>query len=131
MLFSDIGVDQTTNQVTVRGKFSNEDNVMLPGMYVRVTAVLGENPKAILIPQRAISRSTDGKPQVFVVNTEGVVEVRSVETGAMHGSDWHIQSGLTVGEKVIVGGANGLQPNEKVTTQLAGQASAATNPKAN
>jgi len=131
LLFSDIGVDQTTNQVTVRGKFSNEDNVMLPGMYVRVTAVLGENPKAILIPQRAISRSTDGKPQVFVVNTEGVVEVRSVETGAMHGSDWHIQSGLTVGEKVIVGGANGLQPNEKVTTQLAGQASAATNPKAN
>lgn len=130
LLFSDIGVDQTTNQVTVRGRFSNRDHMLLPGMYVRVTAVLGEDPRAILVPQRAIRRSTDGKPQVFIVNKDSVVEVRSVVTGAMHGSDWHIQEGLMAGDKVIVGSANGLQPNQQVTTQLAGPASAEANPKA-
>jgi multidrug efflux system membrane fusion protein len=131
LLFSDVGVDQTTNQVTLRGRFRNADHLMLPGMYVRVTSALGENPNAILVPQRAISRSTDGKPQVFIVSPEGVVQIRPVDTGAMHGSEWHIRHGLAAGEKVIVGGTHGLQPNDKVTTRVAGKTASATNPTSN
>lgn len=121
LLFSDIGVDQTTNQVTLRGRFANEDNVMLPGMYVRVRTELGVDKQAILIPQRAVSRSTDGKPQVMVVNDEGVVQYRLIQTGEMYGSEWRVLSGLKVGEKVIVGGANAVKPEDKVTTLPVGK----------
>ena len=123
LLFSDIGVDQTTNQVTLRGRFANEDNVMLPGMYVRVRTELGVDKQAILVPQRAVSRSTDGKPQVMVVNGEGVVEYRLIQTGEMYGGEWRVLSGLNAGEKVIVGGANGVKPDDKVTTQPVGNSS--------
>ncbi|MNR88989.1 Multidrug efflux pump subunit AcrA precursor [compost metagenome] len=117
LLFSDIGVDQTSNQVTLRGRFSNRDNLLLPGMYVRVRTEQGVDPQSILVPQRAVSRSTDGKPQVLLVNANNVVEARLVETGTMHGSEWRILSGLKAGEQVIVGGANGVKPDDKVKVE--------------
>jgi len=128
LLFSDVGVDQTTNQVMLRGRFANDDNAMLPGMYARVKTELGVDPQAILIPQRAISRSTDGKPQVLVVNNESVVEYRLIQTGEMYGKNWRVLSGLKAGEKVIVGGANGIKANDKVTTQPVNTASEQAKP---
>lgn len=118
LLFSDIGVDQTSNQVSLRGRFTNSDKLLLPGMYVRIQMEQGEYPQAVLIPQRAISRSTDGKPQVLVVGQDNIVEVRLVETGAMQGSEWHILKGLEAGEQVIVGGASTVMPADTVIPQL-------------
>ncbi|MFA5631280.1 MAG: efflux RND transporter periplasmic adaptor subunit [Porticoccaceae bacterium] len=112
LLFSDISVDQATGQVSLRGEFTNPDGVLLPGMYVRATIVLGVDPQAILIPQRAIVRSGDGRPQVMVVGDEGVVQARPVQTGVMAGASWQILSGLEPGDNVIVGGA--VQPGQNV-----------------
>lgn len=117
LLFSDIGVDQSSNQVTLRGRFSNSDNLLLPGMYVRVRTEQGIDRQSILVPQRAVSRSTDGKPQVLIVNADNVVEVRLVETGSMHGSEWRILSGLKAGDLVIVGGGNAVKPDDKVKAE--------------
>jgi multidrug efflux system membrane fusion protein len=118
LLFSDIGVDQTSNQVSLRGRFPNSDKLLLPGMYVRIQMEQGEYPQAVLIPQRAISRSTDGKPQVLVVGQDNIVEARLVETGAMHGSEWHILKGLEAGEQIIVGGASTVMPADIVIPQM-------------
>lgn len=118
LLFSDIGVDQTSNQVSLRGQFTNSDKLLLPGMYVRIQMEQGEYPQAVLIPQRAIGRSTDGKPQVLVVGQDNIVEVRLVETGAMQGSEWHILKGLEAGEQIIVGGASTVMPADTVIPQL-------------
>lgn len=105
LLFSDVTVDRSTGQVALRGLFDNPDNLLLPGMFVRVHISQGVDRNAILVPQRAISRGRDGNAQVMVVNDEDVVEVRSVETGQTHGSDWHVVSGLVAGERVVVDGS--------------------------
>lgn len=115
LLFSDIAVDRTTGQVSVRGEFANPDVLLLPGMYVRVETKQGVNPNAILVPQRAVTRSTDGKPQVMLVGKDDVVESRAVQTGTMRGSDWHIVDGLAVGDRVIVGGVSAAVPGQKVS----------------
>lgn len=112
--FSDISVDRTSGQISVRGEFANQDGLLLPGMYVRVTTSQGVNPQAILVPQRAVKRSTDGKPQVFALGEGDVVDVRLVKTGAMYGSDWLIVDGLKAGDRVIVGGP-AVNPGDKVT----------------
>lgn len=115
--FSDISVDATSGQILVRGEFANQDGLLLPGMYVRVTSREGVDPGALLVPQRAVKRSTDNKPQVFVVaKADGgdVADVRLVKTGAMHGSQWLITEGLQAGERVIVGGP-AVNPGDKVT----------------
>ncbi len=112
LMFSDITVDRGTGQVALRGKFANPDGLLLPGMYVRVHTPQGVDPKAILVPQRAVKRGMDGKAQVLLVGKDNVVEARPVETGVMQGSEWHIVSGLQPGERVIVGGA--AQPGAPV-----------------
>lgn len=115
LLFSDVTVDRGTGQVSLRGLFDNPDALLLPGMYVRVHLPQGVDPAAILVPQRAVRRGVDGSAQVLVVGSDDILEARAVQTGAMHGRDWHITEGLRSGERVVVGGAGTLQPGAKVT----------------
>ena len=130
LLFSDIAVDRTTGQVSVRGEFANPDVLLLPGMYVRVQTRQGVDPEAILVPQRAVLRSTDGKPQGMVVGKDEVVESRLVQTGTMRGGDWHIVEGLNAGDRVIVGGVNAAVPGQKVSVTPAAEPKVAAAGKA-
>lgn len=123
LLFSDIAVERNTGQVSLRGQFKNEDGLLLPGMYVRVHTPLAVDPSAILVPQRAVQRGVDGKPFVLAVNKEGAADARPVQTGAMHGSDWHIAQGLKAGDQVIVKGQ--VLPGEKVAVGRSTAAAAA------
>jgi len=115
LLFSDVTVDRSTGQLLLRGEFPNPDGLLLPGMYVRVRVAQGSDPAAILVPQRAVQRGTDGQAQVMLVSADGTVESRAVRTGAMHGGRWHIIDGLAPGERVIVGNPDTLQPGTKVS----------------
>ncbi len=128
LLFSDIAVDRSTGQVSLRGEFANPDVLLLPGMYVRVQTRQGVDPEAILVPQRAVTRSTDGKPQVLLVGEGDVVQTRLVRTGTMRGSDWHIVDGLAAGDRVIVGGVNAAVPGQKVSVTPAPQPKVAAVP---
>lgn len=119
LLFTDVAVDRGTGQVALRGKFANADGILLPGMYVRVRAPQGTDSQAILVPQRAVQRASDGSARVLVVGQDGRAEARSVRTGAMQGSRWQISEGLGRGDQVIVGGIAGLQPGTKIAPQQA------------
>lgn len=112
--FADVAVDRGTGQITLRGKFANPDGVLLPGMYVRVRAPQGTDSRAILVPQRAVRRGSDGTAQVMVVGAEERAEARDVSTGVMQGSRWQITEGLQPGDRVIVGGLAAVQPGMKI-----------------
>ncbi|ATE62784.1 efflux RND transporter periplasmic adaptor subunit [Thauera sinica] len=113
LLFSDITVDRNTGQISLRGQFDNPDGLLLPGMYVRVHVGQSTDPKAILVPQRAIKRGTDGKSQVLAVGRDDRIEVRPVVTGATHGTAWHVLEGLAPGDRVVVDGQ--ANPGDKVS----------------
>ena len=82
LLFSDVSVDPGTGQVMLRGQFSNPDGLLLPGMYVRVSAEQGVQSNAIFVPQRAVMRGADGQAKVLVA-ADGKAQERPVQTGAM------------------------------------------------
>ncbi|WP_395505555.1 MexC family multidrug efflux RND transporter periplasmic adaptor subunit [Ectopseudomonas hydrolytica] len=117
LMFTDVTVDRGTGQVSLRGTFANPDGVLLPGMYVRVRVPQGVDEQAILVPQRAVQRTSDGGAHVLVVGENSHAELRSVKTGVMQGSRWHISEGLQVGDQVIVAGLAGLQPGALVAVQ--------------
>ena len=129
LMFSDITVDRSTGQVSLRGLFDNADALLLPGMYVRVTVNQGDDPQAILVPQRAVQRSSDGKAQVLVVDQGDVAQVRPVRTGEMHGGEWHILEGLNPGERVIVGGAAQAGSKVRVVPGVATKTDSARRPE--
>lgn len=114
LLFTDVVVDPGTGQISLRGEFANADGVLLPGMYVRVQAPRGLNKQAMLVPQRAVQRTSGGGAHVLVMGADARVEVRKVKTGAMQDSRWQISEGLEPGDRVIVGGLAGLQPGTLV-----------------
>ncbi|MGQ8879852.1 efflux RND transporter periplasmic adaptor subunit [Delftia sp. NA_296.1] len=128
LLFSDVTVDRGTGQMALRGRFDNRDGMLLPGMYVRVTVGQGVDPAAILVPQRAVQRSTDGQDHVLVVDGQDTLQMRPVQTAAMHGAQWQISAGLKGGERVVVGRMAGLQPGARV--QVTALSDAAASPTA-
>lgn len=114
LLFSDISVDRSTGQVTLRAELPNPDAVLLPGMYVRVKTELGVEPSAVFVPQRAILRGTDSIPKVRIVDGDGQVQERMVELGIMRGSEWQVVAGLEKGDRVIVDGVDKFRLGTKV-----------------
>lgn len=114
LLFSDISVDRSTGQVTLRAELPNPDAVLLPGMYVRVKTELGVEPSAVFVPQRAILRGTDSKPHVLTVDGDGQVQERQVELGVMRGSEWQVTGGLEKGDRVIINGVDKFRPGTRV-----------------
>ncbi|HHM8127470.1 TPA: multidrug efflux RND transporter periplasmic adaptor subunit MexC [Pseudomonas aeruginosa] len=126
--FADVAVDRGTGQIALRGKFANPDGVLLPGMYVRVRTPQGIDNQAILVPQRAVHRSSDGSAQVMVVGADERAEARSVGTGVMQGSRWQITEGLEPGDRVIVGGLAAVQPGVKIVPKPDGAQAQAQSP---
>ncbi len=114
LLFSEAAVDVTTGQITLRGEFPNPDDDLLPGMYVRVQIVQGEQPNAIAVPQQAVQRDIGGQAQVFVVTSDNKAELRRVVAGRVIGNRWVIDDGLKPGDRVVVEGFQMLAPGANV-----------------
>jgi membrane fusion protein, multidrug efflux system len=95
-------VNNQTGTFEITAHFPNPGNVLRPGQFARVDAILG-TLDAVLVPQRAVTE-VQGSYQVALV-TDGKAEIRPVKTGQREGSDWVIESGLKAGETVIVEGA--------------------------
>ncbi len=103
LLFSDLTVDSTSGQITLRAEVPNPEGLLLPGQYVRVRLVQAELPGAILIPQQAVTRGSQGDT-VLVVGSDGKPVPRAVKIGTLQGTNWVVQSGLKPGEQVIAEG---------------------------
>ena len=108
LLFSDMTVDPTTGQVSLRAQVDNPDNQLLPGQYVRVRLSQAELPAGILVPQQAVTRSNQGDT-LSIVTADGKITPRPITIGSQKGSDWVVLSGLKEGEQVMVDGFQKLQ----------------------
>lgn len=117
LLFSSASVDATTGQVTLRAEFPNPKGDLLPGMYVRIRIEQAVRVGTILVPQRAVIRTPDGKAQVYVVKDDATAQLRDVVLGETTGNEWVVEKGLTGGERVIVDGAQKAQPGAKVVPE--------------
>ena len=103
LLFSDLNVDPTSGQVTLRAEVPNPDGMLLPGQYVRVRLAQSELPSAMLLPQQAVTRTNQGD-SVLVVGSDGVPIKRQIKIGGNQNNQWIVLDGLKSGEQVIVEG---------------------------
>ena len=113
LLFSDLTVDSTTGQITLRAEVPNPTGELLPGLYVRVRLEQAQASNAITLPQQAVTRTAQGDT-VMVVGDDGKVSPRPIKIGSAKGNQWVVLSGLKAGEKVMVDGFQKLQPGATV-----------------
>ena len=110
-------VNQSTGTLAVRGLLPNPDRVLLPGFYVRVRVPFDQQQNALLVPDVALGSDQAGR-YLLVVNNEGVVEQRKVQTGPLEGELRVIESGLKADDRVVIAGLLRAIPGQKVDPQL-------------
>ena len=76
---------------------------LLSGMTAEVEVVAGEARNALLVPVEALRELSPGQYAVFVVKSDGELELRPVEVGLQDYVNAEIISGLELGEVVSVG----------------------------
>ncbi|BCN37162.1 MexX family efflux pump subunit [Alicycliphilus denitrificans] len=119
LLFTDLTVDATSGQVTLRAEVPNPDRSLLPGLYVRVRLEQAQVDNGVLLPQQAVTR-TGAADTVMVVGEGGRVSPRPVKLGPAQGTNWVVLDGLKAGEQVMVDGFQKLprvKPGDPMVVQ--------------
>jgi membrane fusion protein (multidrug efflux system) len=112
--FSEVTVDQSTGSVTLRAVFPNPRQMLLPGMFVRTVLEEGVDEKAILIPQRGVTRDPKGDAVVMVVGAGEKAEQRPIKVVRTVGDNWLVREGMKPGDRVIVEGLQRVRPGTAV-----------------
>jgi cobalt-zinc-cadmium efflux system membrane fusion protein len=113
-------IDEATRTLPIRLEVDNEDRVLKPGMFARITIALEKRSARVLLPGDAVLQS-GGRTIVFVPEGPGRFEIREVERGLASRTHVEILHGLEVGELVVIRGAFQLKAT-LVTSSLGGHA---------
>lgn len=111
--FADRQVNVGTGSIQIAGLFPNPENILRPGGYAKIRAVVRTQKDALLVPQRAVTELQGGY-QVAVVNSENKISIHTVTVGDNIGSDWIIASGLEPGDNVVAEGVQKVRPGMQV-----------------
>lgn len=110
--FIDSYVDSETSTIKARATFSNPNNILIPGLFVRVNVEGLVYKDAISIPQKALLQEAIGS-FVYVVK-EGKAAKVPVKSGTVHNDTYIIESGLNAGDVVITNNLTKLRPGSAV-----------------
>jgi len=116
LTFVDNAVEKGTGTVQLRATFQNPRERLWPGLYVQVILTLAVQDDAIVAASRAIQTGRDGK-YVFVVKSDGTVEMRGVKVSRAVGRETVVDEGLQAGERVVTDGHLRLIDGTKVEVQ--------------
>ncbi len=105
-------INQDTRTMMTEMEVTNPNLELTPGMYASVVLKVQKRPGALAVPIEAVAGG--GKPSVYLVNPNNVIEERAVKLGMETPNYYEILSGLKEGDKVVIGGRSEFHPGEKV-----------------
>ena len=107
--FAGRAVDQNTGAIQLAALFPNPGNVLRPGQFGKIRAVIQTERGALLVPQPAVTE-LQGSYQVDVVGEDDKIAIRPVKVADRVGTEWIIKDGLKAGERVVAEGQQTLRP---------------------
>ncbi|AGT11373.1 efflux RND transporter periplasmic adaptor subunit [Paracoccus aminophilus] len=110
-------VSSSTGTFSVRFQFDNPKRMILPGMFVQGTADLGTTD-AVLVPQRAATRSSAGDLTAFIVK-DGKADLVTLSAVSSYNNNWVVTAGLNEGDQLIVDGLKMLSAGQAVAPEPA------------
>jgi len=112
--FADVSINPSSGTASLRAVFDNPEGKLLPGLFVRAHLIEAISKDAIIVPQKAVSRTPQGEASVYIVGSDGTAQLKMIKLDGMYGDQWHVISGLSVGDKVITEGLMRLRPNAPI-----------------
>jgi multidrug efflux system membrane fusion protein len=125
---TDNQIDTTTGTFKLRASFDNQDGALFPNQFVNARVLVDTLSGAVVVPNAAVQFGPAGN-FAYVVKDDNTVTVRNIKIGPADATRTSIASGLAVGEKVVIDGADRLREGAKVTVRnnpSAGAAAPAT-----
>ena len=110
VLFAQRQVDPTTGTLQFEASFPNKEGILRPGQYAKIQTTIEERKNALIIPSRALIE-LQGQFTVFVVDKDNKVQLRMVQTATSYGQYTVVESGLMLGDKVIIEGMQKVKPD--------------------
>lgn len=103
-------LNATTRSVQLRASFENAEQLLRPGMFVRVEVELPEQEPVLAIPSTAILSAAYGdsvfliEPQITNGVTNLIAQQKFIRTGRALGDFVSVESGLQAGDRVATAG---------------------------
>ena len=111
---ADISVSETTGTFSIRSRFANPDQTLLPGMYVRARIHIGTDENGYLLPQRAVDRNAKGAATAMFVTDDNKIETRVLSTVQAVGNAWLVDDGVAEGDRLVVDGLQKVRDGVEV-----------------
>jgi RND family efflux transporter MFP subunit len=106
-------LDVQTRTMETEIDFENSNGKLLPGMYTETVLQLSDRKDVLVAPMEAVMQDA-GEARILAVNGQNLVEERKVKLGAQGKSRVEVVSGLTDGDRIIVGNQSQFRNGEKV-----------------
>jgi len=104
-------LDDQTHTIQIEIRLNNEQLLLKPGMFARVTLITKQKENVVIIPRDVILGGKIDKPYVYVIDGEDdgkIAHKRIVEIGIKQGDRYEITEGLKAGQTLVVNGMNFL-----------------------
>ena len=108
-------LDQQTRTMHTEIDFQNSDGSLLPGMYVVASIAEVEKKDVLTVPLEAVAITENDEGSVLLVNPQNVLEERNVHLGLQSSNRVEVISGLSEGDRVVVGSRSEFRNGMKVT----------------
>jgi RND family efflux transporter MFP subunit len=106
-------LDEQTRTMETEIDVDNRDGQLIPGMYVEARLSLRDKQNVLVIPLQAVTRNGEDAT-ILVVTPQNIVEERHIGLGVEDSTYVEVLSGLSEGERVILGNRSLFRAGQKV-----------------
>ena len=116
IVFVDNSIDPNSGTIKVKATLPNNDEILWPGQFVRVSLTIYTEKEALIVPSKAMQTNDQG-PYVFVVDKDNKAVVKNIDIVFSNDDFIVIKSGIDEGETVITNGQLRLSNGSEVSVR--------------
>jgi membrane fusion protein (multidrug efflux system) len=106
-------IDPATGSLLIQAVFPNAKSLLRPGQYAKIRLQTDIYKDAVIVPQQAVNQ-IQNIYQVFVVSDSNLIKPTVIKMGKRVGSNWIVESGLKLGDKVAIIGSAVVNPKVEI-----------------
>lgn len=111
--FQDNKIDESTGTITLRATFPNPKHKLIHGEFVKVYVYSNSKVKVPAVPQTAVLENPQGK-FVYTLDKNNLPVITQIKTSGQYKDCWIVESGLNIGDKVLMEGIQKVIPEKPV-----------------
>ena len=115
--FWDNQISNTTGTLDFRATFKNDENILIPGDFVKVKVYSNQKNNVLVVPMEFALQDSTGR-YVYVVDKDNTVQQKYFKDNGQYEKYWIIESGLTKDDKYISTNITKIMPKMKVKTEI-------------